>query len=175
VNANPAAPPWTCPACCAGSGKPYQYPAGPLVYCGDCRRAMRAAEQIAAALACLSVNAENIAELRRRLSEASAHPAPRQRVRRAAEGAELLSLRQVDALLGKRRGTTAELIGSGELEAARVGSRLRVSRAELDRFLATGCESRPVRPRRQRPPSATGAQRAAAIRALRVVRRSGSE
>lgn len=137
---------------------------------------MSAAEQIAAALACLSVNAESAAELRR-LREAIEQPAPRQRVRRAAEGAELLSLRQVDALLGKRRGTAAELIDSGKLVAARVGPRLRIARAELDRLLATGCGSRvppPALSRRPRPATATGAQRAAAIRALRVVRRSGS-
>jgi hypothetical protein len=73
-----------------------------LVYCHGCRRAMRAAEQIAAVLACLGrVNAES-AEVLRRVREAMAQPAPRQRVRRATEGAELLSLRQVDALLGKR-------------------------------------------------------------------------
>ena len=135
VNANPSPPEWTCPTCCAGSGKRYQYPPGPLVYCHDCGRAMHAAEQIAAALACLSVSGETAEELRR-LREAIEYKAPRQHVRQAAEGAELLSLRQVDALLGRRRGTAAELIGSGKLAAAQVGARLRVARAELDRFLA---------------------------------------
>lgn len=188
-NTDSMRPAWTCPKCCANNGERYLYPPGPLVYCMRCGRAMNATEQIAAALAWLSVNREMAAALAsvpsanhpeetaaelRRLREAIEHKPPRQRVREAAEGSELLSLRQVDAVLGKRRGTAAELIESGKLVPARVGSRLRVSRTELDRFLATAGElaapsSR--RPRRERPASAIGAQRAAAIRALRVVRR----
>ncbi len=188
-NADSVRPPWTCPKCCANNGERYLYPPGPLVYCLRCGRAMNAKEQIAAALAWLSLNQETAAVLAsvrsandpeetaaelRRLREAIEHKAPRQRVREAAEGSELLSLRQVDAVLGKRRGTAAALIESGKLVPARVGSRLSVSRTELDRFLATPGElttpsSR--RPRRKRPATAIGAQRAAAIRALRVVRR----
>jgi excisionase family DNA binding protein len=168
----PAPQDWICPACCAADGTPYRYPPGPLVYCQGCGRAMHAAEQIAAALACLTVSGNPAAELRR-LRDAIEHKPPRQRVRQAAEGAELLSLRQVDALLGRRRGATAGLIGSGELAAARVGSRLRVARAELDRYLAASGVSLSARPR-SRPASATGAEHAAAIRALRVLRRSGS-
>jgi excisionase family DNA binding protein len=133
---------------------------------------MHAAEQIAAALSCMMDGGDFV-----RFRQSIEHQAPRQRVRRAAEGVELLSLRQVDALLGKRRGTATALIESGKLTAAQVGSRLRVARAELDRLLAAGgplAIPDPIRYPRRRSAAAVGAQRAAAIRALRVVRRSGS-
>lgn len=173
MNASVTPSAWTCPACCAGSGKHYRYPPGPFVYCASCGRAMRAAEQIAAALARMIDGGELAADLRR-LRDAIEPNAPRQRARRAAAGVELLSLRQVDALLGKRRGTAAELLQLGKLAAVQVGSRLRVARAELERMLATGVPvavADEVRPPRRRSTSVIGARRAAAIRALRVVSR----
>src|SRR5438067_8131266 len=89
---------------------------------------------------------------------------------RTAPGA--LSLTQADAFLAARGGTAHRLVKQGKLAAVKVGSRLRVARVELERYLREG-RSPPAppptptaKPSRRRTPKASARAIAEAIRAL---------
>jgi hypothetical protein len=93
----------------------------------------------------------------------------RKRERLAAEGAELLTLRQTDALLGARRGTAAGLVNRGQLGTVQVGGKERVPRAGLDELLAGTVEPAKGRGGKKRRAGGTASvSHAAAIKALRI-------
>lgn len=72
--------------------------------------------------------------------------------RSSADPRALLSKREAARLLGVSRGRTLDsLIASGQVRVVRIGGRLRVPRAELERLQAEGVEDTgPTTPRNRR-------------------------